>query len=208
MNPPNDLDTASLALQVMPPGNDTITSILDNMLEYLNPDGIPYVLNPKHFPHDKKSLKTRANHYILQVYYDRTRPRIDPISCLSVLTTFHKYQRGDQLPKARDWIRDILLHRAYLHGSYYYRSAEWFFFWVYRFIKHSTYDPSIQEQFTSLLKQRIQERIGMPGDALALAMRLSVCGFVGVRNYQDMQRLRELQGEDGGGWGVGKRVFV
>ncbi|KAF5877585.1 uncharacterized protein Bfra_001952 [Botrytis fragariae] len=42
MNPPNDLDTTSLTLQVMPTNNDTITSILDNMLEYLNPDGIPY----------------------------------------------------------------------------------------------------------------------------------------------------------------------
>ncbi|KAF5877586.1 putative had-like protein [Botrytis fragariae] len=65
-------------------------------------------------------------------------------------------------------------------------TAEWFFFWVYRFIKHSTYDPNVQEQFTSLLKKRVQERVGMPGDALALAMRLMVCGLVGVWNYQDM----------------------
>ncbi|TGO41485.1 hypothetical protein BHYA_0021g00570 [Botrytis hyacinthi] len=213
MNPPNDLDTTSLALQVMPPDNDTITSMLDNMLKYINPDGIPYVNHPRKFP--KKAPETKTDHYILQVYYDRTRPRIDPIVCLNILTTFHKYQRGDQLSQARNWIWNMLLHRAYLHGTYYYRCVEWFFFWVYRLIKDATYYPHIQEQFTSLLKQRVQERIGMPGDALALAMRLMVCSFVGVRNYQDMQRLKELQCEDGG-WErgylysipiVGKDVF-
>lgn len=46
MNPPNDLDTTSLALQVMPPDNDTITSMLDNMLKYINPDGIPHSSRP------------------------------------------------------------------------------------------------------------------------------------------------------------------
>ncbi|EMR88065.1 hypothetical protein ACHAP3_008726 [Botrytis cinerea] len=195
MNPPNDLDTTSLALQVMPPDNDTITSMLDNMLKYTNPDGIPYVKHPRKFR--KKSRKQKLT-MTCQVYFDRTRPRIDPVVCLNVLTTFHIYQRGDQVSKAREWIWDILLHRAYLNGTNYYRTAEWFLFWVYRFTKNAIHDRNIQEPFTTLLKQRIQERIGMPGDALALAMRLTVCHFVDAQNYQDMQRLTELQCEDGG----------
>ncbi|TGO25969.1 hypothetical protein BPAE_0068g00030 [Botrytis paeoniae] len=57
MNPPNDLDTTSLALQVMPPDNDTITSMLNNMLKYINPDGIPYVKHPRKF--QRKSTKQK-----------------------------------------------------------------------------------------------------------------------------------------------------
>jgi hypothetical protein len=54
----------------------------------------------------------------------------------------------------------------------------------------------------SLLKDRIQERIGTDGDALALAMRILVCDFVGIQNDIDLRALLPLQCEDGG-WEIG-----
>lgn len=36
---PDDLDTTSLALQVLRPNPNVITSVLDEMLEYVNSDG-------------------------------------------------------------------------------------------------------------------------------------------------------------------------
>ena len=38
-NIPDDLDTTALALTVLPPDSGVITSMLDKMMEYLNPDG-------------------------------------------------------------------------------------------------------------------------------------------------------------------------
>ena len=53
-----------------------------------------------------------------------------------------------------------------------------------------------------LLKEQVQELIGNPGDALALAMRILVCDFVGIRNNVDLGALLAFQGKDGS-WGVG-----
>lgn len=39
-NTPNDLDTTCLALQLVPHEDTIVQSLLDEMLEYLNPDGI------------------------------------------------------------------------------------------------------------------------------------------------------------------------
>ncbi|KAI9649345.1 hypothetical protein NHQ30_001917 [Ciborinia camelliae] len=197
MNSPDDLDTTSLALQIMPPDDTIVYSMLDEMLTYVNPDGIPYQ-ETKEADADRKSS---------QVYYDHTRPRVDPVCCLSVLTTFHICNRGHQMQKARDWVYNILLHRAYLSGTYYYRTAEWFLFWLHRFVKHAIKYPTVQEKFKILLKKRIQERVGAPGDALALAMRLTICHSMEVPNYQDLKTLKELQEEDGG-WESGHMYTI
>ena len=44
---PDDLDTTSLALMVLPPHPDVITSVLDEMLRYLNSDGTIQVSHAK-----------------------------------------------------------------------------------------------------------------------------------------------------------------
>ena len=127
---------------------------------------------------------------------------------------FHIHRRGHELQKSIDWIYQILLHRAYVDGTYYYQTAEWFLFYVSMLLKQ-THDANLREKFGSLLKERIQERIGIPGDSLVLGMRLSVCHAMRVPNYQDVETLTEMQCE-GGGWEpgylysipiVGKRIF-
>lgn len=54
----------------------------------------------------------------------------------------------------------------------------------------------------TILRERVQERIAAEGDALALAMRILTCTYVGVRNDVDLRALLSLQCEDGG-WEIG-----
>ncbi|PBK62197.1 hypothetical protein ARMSODRAFT_980970 [Armillaria solidipes] len=91
--------------------------------------------------------------------------------------------------------------QAYIQGSRYYETAECFLFFLYRFISDCD-DPIIHSCFYPLLKERVMERIGAVGDGIALAMRLIVCDFTGMRNDIDLQTLRTFQCEDGG-WDTG-----
>jgi len=54
-----------------------------------------------------------------------------------------------------------------------------------------------------MLAERLTERIGSPGDSLALAMRVIACSSFGLQNKVDMGRLLERQELDGSwsdGW--------
>lgn len=93
---------------------------------------------------------------------------------------------------------EVLLHRAYLEGTRYYSTPESFLFFLSRFIGSTTTHPELGQYFTPLLRERIQERIGAEGDALALAMRILVCRAVGLRDEIDLRALLPLQCDDGG----------
>jgi HAD superfamily hydrolase (TIGR01509 family) len=71
-------------------------------------------------------LSLRSSDGLLQVYFDPTRPRIDPIVCVNVLTFFHSNGRGHELEETFDWVESVLEHRAYLDGTRYYETAEAF----------------------------------------------------------------------------------
>ncbi|KAG7442307.1 HAD-like protein [Guyanagaster necrorhizus] len=174
---PCDLDTTSLGLTVIRARVKVAASIMDEMLNYINEDGI------------------------IQTYFDHDRPRIDPVVCVNVLHLFYSYGRGNEISQTFRWVHEVLLHRAYVQGSRYYETAECFLFFLYRFISGCD-DPVVHTRFYPLLKERITERIGAAGDGLALAMRLVVCHFTGVRNSIDLQTLRAFQCEDGG-WDAG-----
>ncbi|KAK0244716.1 HAD-like domain-containing protein [Armillaria nabsnona] len=174
---PCDLDTTSLGLTVVRARVNVAVSIMDEMLNYINEDGI------------------------VQTYFDHDRPRIDPVVCVNVLHLFHSYGRGKEMSQTLQWVYEVLLHRAYIQGSRYYETAECFLFFLYRFISDCD-DPVIHSRFYPLLKERVTERIGTVGDGLALAMRLIVCDFTGVRNDIDVRTLRTFQCEDGG-WDTG-----
>ena len=133
------------------------------------------------------------------MYFDHNRPRVDPVVCINILTFFYTYGRGIQLRKSFEWVYQVLLHRAYVDGTRYY-TAEDFLFLLTRLLGCSD-SPDLLD-LRPLLKERVQERIGTCGDALALAMRILTCNFVGIRDEVDLQALRQLQCEDGD-WGVG-----
>jgi hypothetical protein len=101
-----------------------------------------------------------------------------------------------------EWIRNILLHRAYLEGTRYYRTPEAFLFFLTRLLKRSD-DAELHEKMDALTKERVQELVGADGDALTLAMRLLACEYVGLVNDVDLRKLLPLQCEDGSfetGW--------
>ncbi|KAG6897904.1 hypothetical protein C0992_009388 [Termitomyces sp. T32_za158] len=174
---PSDLDTTSLALTVLRRDKKLAYSVMEEMLEYIGPDGI------------------------ILTYFDHRRPRFDPIVCVNALSLFYSYGRGNELQKTLQWVQQVLRNRAYLDGTRYYETPECFLFFTSRLLANSG-DQELHAMLKPLLKERVQERIGAKGDALALAMRIIVSDFVGIRNEIDLRALLPLQCEDGG-WEIG-----
>ncbi|KAG1872508.1 HAD-like domain-containing protein [Suillus subalutaceus] len=174
---PFDLDTTSLGFTVMGGLEDVAHSVMDDMLDYIDDDGI------------------------IQTYFDHRRRQFDPVVCVNALTLFYSYGRGHQLDRTLHRIREVLLHRAYLDGSRYYVTPESFLYFLGRLLEISN-DISLAAYIKPLLIERIQERIGADGDAVALSMRLRLCAYLGLRNDVDLHTLLPLQCEDGG-WEIG-----
>ncbi|KAJ5762333.1 HAD-like protein [Penicillium nucicola] len=170
---PQDLDTTSLGMLAFPPEDATAHSILDDMLDHIDDDGS------------------------IQTYFDKSRPRADAVITLNVLTVFHKYGRSHELPTTLEWMVNILLNRAYIKGTRYYANAEWFLYYMVRLLREST-DATLQERIQSILRTRVAERIGSPGDAFCLGMRVLACKHLEIENYPDRQKLLDMQQEDGG----------
>ncbi|KDQ50570.1 hypothetical protein JAAARDRAFT_141716 [Jaapia argillacea MUCL 33604] len=177
---PCDLDTTSLYLSITHDVDaKTVNSVMDDMLTYRNSDGI------------------------IEVYFDRFRPRTDPVVCVNVLTLFCTQGRSDDLAleDTIDWVWDVLYNRAYIEGTRYYATPEAFLFFLSRFIQRCP--PSLLDRFLPIYTQRLRESIGSKGDALALAMRIIACASVGLRDEVDLERLEKRQERDGGwadGW--------
>ncbi|KAK9850940.1 HAD-like protein [Penicillium brevicompactum] len=170
---PDDMDTTALGLVVLDYETEVAHSILDEMLNYVNEEGL------------------------VQIYTDKSRPRVDAIIALNVLVAFYKYGRGFELARTMDWIQNILLNRAYIYGTRYYQSPEWFLYYTTRLLAYSD-DPSLKERLEAPLKTRVLERIGADGDAFCLGMRLLSCNFLGIENATDKEKLKSMQEEDGG----------
>ncbi|KAL2827593.1 hypothetical protein BDW59DRAFT_160236 [Aspergillus cavernicola] len=132
---------------------DIAHAILDEMLSYVDEGGF------------------------VQVYVDKSRPRVDAVIALNAL--------------------NILLNRAYINGTRYYLSPEWFLYYASRLLAHSK-DPSLKERLEAPLRTHLIERIGVDGDAFSLGMRLLACNFLGIKNHPDRERLASMQQEDGG----------
>ena len=92
----------------------------------------------------------------------------------------------------------MLAHRAYLDGTRYYETAECFLFFAARLLCTARSDGALQTRLAPLLRERVLERAGYPGDALALAMRVLAGAAVGLRMERDLEALLPLQREDGG----------
>ncbi|OQE24450.1 hypothetical protein PENSTE_c007G06363 [Penicillium steckii] len=170
---PDDMDTTALALVILDYEAVIAHSILDELLNYINEEGL------------------------VQIYTQKSRPRVDAIIALNVLVAFCKYGRGYELPQTIDWMQNILLNRAYIHGTRYYQSPEWFLYYTTRLLTYCN-DASIRERFDAPLRKRLRERIGFKGDAFCLGMRLMSCNFLGIENMVDKEELMSMQQEDGG----------
>jgi hypothetical protein len=101
------------------------------------------------------------------------------------------------LSRTFQWVYEVLFHRAYLNGTRYYDTPECFLFFLSRLVGCSD-SQELHLKLKPLLTERVRERIGAPGDALALAMRILVCKSVGIRDEVDLATLLLLQCDDGG----------
>ncbi|KAJ9611366.1 hypothetical protein H2200_004550 [Cladophialophora chaetospira] len=177
---PDDVDTTSMAMTILPQDTNKANGILDEVLTYTNKDGI------------------------IMTYFDTKRPRIDPIVCVNAVRFFYKYNRGECTPAlepTKSWISDVLFYRAYLDGTYYYPTGEVFLYLFSRLLVANA-DSDMYRSTSSLLRERLGERIGAPGDALELAMRVIGCVDMGITNEVDFRKLESMQEEDGS-WPIG-----
>jgi hypothetical protein len=131
------------------------------------------------------------------MYFDAEQPYTDPIASLNVLTLFYSRRRGHELANTLDWLLSLLEHRAYLDGTRSYETPECFFFFAARLLRIAN-DAPLRARLAPLLRARILERAGRPGDALALAMRVLAGAAVDLRMDRDLEALLLLQCEDGG----------
>ena len=123
----------------------------------------------------------------------------DPVVALNVLRLFYSRGRGRELSSTLEWVLGVLEHRAYIEGTRYYETAECFLFFASQLMLESR-DARLHGQLFPLLRERIIERAGAAGDALALSMRVLAGKAVGVRLERELAELLPLQYEDGG-WG-------
>lgn len=136
-----------------------------------------------------------------QTYFDKTRPRFDACVCVNVLTLFYTHGRGHELHRTLDWVHGVLVQRAYMDGTRYYTTPECFLFFIGRLFT-SCKDPELHKMLMPVFKERVQERIGAEGDALALGMRILAGAAAGVKNTIDRGSLLSMQCVDGG-WETG-----
>ncbi|KAG6843147.1 hypothetical protein H0H93_002068, partial [Arthromyces matolae] len=136
-----------------------------------------------------------------QVYFDHSRPRIDTGICVNTLSFFYSWGRGRDLPKTLSWVLEVLRDRSYIPGGTRYYEPDCFLFFLSRLLRFSS-DSELNATLEPLLRERVQERFGVKGDSIALAMRIITADFLGIRDEVDFQALLPLQRDDGG-WEIG-----
>ncbi|KAL8710177.1 MAG: hypothetical protein Q9220_005260 [cf. Caloplaca sp. 1 TL-2023] len=182
---PPDADTTSTAYMSLPPGPlstlPPASLVMDKMTANTDPDGI------------------------MQTYFDPTRPRTTPEVCVNILRVFHKFGRGEDpaTKRTEDYVVDCLNHNACRNGNRHYSTPESFLYFVAR-LYTDTPSPALRKRLSGIRSQ-LQERLNVPTNPLALALRLFACQAVGIekRLYKkDLETLLEAQEEDGG-WPAG-----
>ncbi|KAJ7618110.1 hypothetical protein DFH06DRAFT_1434673, partial [Mycena polygramma] len=179
---PDDLDTTSLALILLPSKSDVAHSILDEML-----------------------LPNRITEEgITTVYFDDTRRQTDPTVSVNVVRCFYHHGRGNEpaLGPTKAWICATLIDRAYVEGTRYYPSPDAFLFFFARLLEENPGSDIHRVAFT-ILRARVMERANAEADALALGMRMYAFNTLGI-DHDDgyVQRLLQMQ-QDDGSWPTG-----
>ncbi|EMD32800.1 hypothetical protein CERSUDRAFT_161313 [Gelatoporia subvermispora B] len=167
---PDDLDTTSIALTVLRRDPETAKIVMNEM------------------------LRCRDSGGIFQTYFDDKLLKVDPLTNVNVLTLFHTYDRGTEVQEPLEWIRSVLLHRAYIGEPQFWPSAEYFLYFVFR-LAFCTTELALLK---TLLADRVAERVGADGNALDLGFRLLMCARLNVENKVDLPKLLDLQCADGG----------
>ncbi|KAI1750674.1 HAD-like protein [Xylaria castorea] len=183
-NYPPDADTTSIAYLSLPPSHlcdvADVKIVLDAMAENIDRDGI------------------------MQTYFSKDRPRTTPEVCCNILRAFHHFGHGSdhRIKQTERWIIDCLKTKAYINGSRHYSTPETFLYFVA--CLYIDCSSSLKTELETV-KNELSERINMPTNPLALALRLAACQFVGIDPFlykKDLCTFLSLQEEDGG-WPAG-----
>lgn len=174
---PDDCDTSTMALLKLDIDQTVLHKTMNDMLELLNEDGL------------------------LQCYFDKTRPRLDPFISANVLRLFFAHGRGDELRGAVVFLEQMLRTRAYEHGTRYYHLPDWLFYYLGSLCHDNRDEPSLGT-LRRLTTHHLTERIGCSQDAPSAALRLLACQDLGIPNVRDTRVLLEAQQADGNwsGW--------
>lgn len=113
-----------------------------------------------------------------------------------MLTLFAQNGREQELTEMFNWVIAILHHGAFLGGTGYYCSPDAFLHFVTRLVIKLR-KPCLRDRLVQPLQQRLGERVGMDGGPASLTMRVLACKRLGIPNSRDLNRLREMQCEDG-----------
>lgn len=145
-----------------------------------------------------------------KTYFDKRKPRHDPIVYANVLACFHTFNRSHQLPPTvLTHILSFLTHRNHLKGTRYYSSPDCCLYFIARLLRSAVVggdevaEAHLRVTLLPLLRVCVRERMGAQGSsALDLAVRVRTCqmlemeGEGGVEG--DVQALRAMQREDRG----------
>ncbi|OJJ42283.1 hypothetical protein ASPZODRAFT_147588 [Penicilliopsis zonata CBS 506.65] len=77
-------------MTVLNPDSTTANAVMDEMLHYRSPDGV------------------------IMTFFSPFKNRVDPVVCCNVLSLFYKHGRGHELAETLTWVRDVVIHRAYI----------------------------------------------------------------------------------------------
>ncbi len=179
---PPDADTTSMAYLCIPESRRCdmadVNLVMDRIIANTNHDGL------------------------IQTYFDEGRPRVSPEVCCNVIRLFYRFGRGDDpgIKKTQDWVVQCLNTRACMYGSRFYPTAEPFLYFTA--CLYSECDSSyLKEQLATAISEALLERVNIPTNPLALALRISACQLMGLNPHiyeQDSIKLVALQEEDGG----------
>ncbi|RMJ13316.1 hypothetical protein CDV36_006998 [Fusarium kuroshium] len=171
---PNDSGTTSLAMLVLEGishGEEAFA--VQEILSHLNPDGLPYCW-----------LQTR-------------RPRFCHGICANVFRCFFLSNRIDKLPKVYHYLCRVLRSEAYLLGTRYFDSPDWFLFLLSDVCGKRPNDEALSEM-RSLLILQIQDRMGCDQNLFSAALRSLAAQALRIENKKDVETLLETQQIDGG----------
>ncbi|KAI3535680.1 hypothetical protein CSPX01_11204 [Colletotrichum filicis] len=169
---PEDLDTTSIALLTLDVDFDVKQKAMDNILQFLNPDGLAYC------------------------YFDPGRPRLDPFISANVLRVFYASGRGNQLQPALHFMEDMLRTGAFEHGTRYYHLPDFLLYYLSELCSKNP-NASELESLRDLLCQRLKERMGYTNDASSVGLRLLASNNMRLINTTDRRVLLDLQRSDG-----------
>ncbi|GAW25957.1 putative had-like protein [Rosellinia necatrix] len=185
---PPDADTTSTAYLSLPPEYLPRVAdpglVLDAMAANQSPDGIT------------------------QTYFSSDRPRTAPEVCCNILRAFYRFGRGPdpRIRKTEEWVVGCLRNDACLHGNRYYSTPESFLYFVSRlYVECRSASRPLADELEPAIRRRLGERVNMPTNPLALALRVFACQIVGVDGglyRKDFDLLLSLQERDGG-WPAG-----